>query len=494
MALTERTERLIDAAAELGTSLAEKLGESGLGFLVWASPIGSRSPEEAEVWHPGYDKGYLSRAVKCIFSAALSSLKGLWRFFGYTGFYYVRINKNGRALLIIPDTITDRSAQYGTSYLAEDEGFSVDKLVFSRSTKIGDNFTALSHFKKLKYFMTIGGAIIMDIFEKIRNGKVDIYYLDMLATFLEWFLSQAWYFHVDLYALIRNTLSSGGADYKALIAVHEMHFYSKIVWKVAEEKGILGVTAQHAMIIPEKLWYFPHKMEIDAGFSFPDIFFVYSEETKSILKKGYPEKTRFPLCYSPRFKKWKDIKNVSRHPETGRGKSEFVLFAGGLTPYDTTSLLEAISNLCDLGHSGKGMKVRYRLHPHARIKLRDKIQIRKAVSSKKFELSKGSLMEDLGKSALVIGAYTLVLRQAALMGIPVLSMRSENYIQPSVLPRDEKWNATTRGLSWERITRQINTAPDSDMKKTFLKDLGMENQEFSTKLVYSACGIDQKKD
>ena len=489
MALTERTERLIDAAAKLGTSLAERLNVSGLGFLVWTSPIGSRSPEEALVWHPGYGVNPSLRIMGYIIRIMMSSFKGVIRFLGYKGFNYVHINKKSRILLVIPDEITDHSSNYRTSYLSEDQDFPTDKIVFSRSKKIGQTFTSLTYLKKIKFSVAISRAITKDIFEKIQKKEANIYYLDVLVTFLEWFLSGTWYFHFDLYSLVKKLVSSEQSNYKALVAVHEMHFYSKIVWQIAKEKALLGITGQHAMIIPEKLWYFPHKNEIEAKFAMPDIFFVYSEATKNILKNSYPVTTKFPLCHSPRFKGWKDIGSAYESPQ-GKGKNkEFILFAGGLTPFDTTSLLEGIDNLLNIKHSGKNMKIRYRLHPHARIRLRDRIRISNAVNSKNLELSNSSLIEDLEKSYLVIGAYTMVLRQAALLGIPVLSMQSRNYIHPSVLPQGEKWNEATDELSWDRIARQINTIPDSSTKKYLINDLGMDNAEFSTKLIYETCNM-----
>ncbi len=494
MALTTRTERLIDAAAELNTSLAKKLDESGLGFLVWASPTGSRSPEETLVWHPDYGKNFLSRIIYYISCIVISSLKGALRFWGYKGFNYVHINKKSRILLVMPDEITDHSDRYRTSYLSEDEGFPVDKIVFSRSKRIGRRFTSLPYFKKIKLFFNITHAIIKDVFERTRKRAINIYYLDILATFLEWFLSQTWYFHVDLYSLIKTLVSPGQSNYKALTAVHEMHFYSKIVWQVAKEESLSGVTAQHAMIIPEKLWYFPHKKENETKFAMPDVFFVYSEETKNMLGENYPPTTKFPLCYSPRFKGWKDTGAVSKSPEVKRENKEFILFAGGLTPFDTTSLLEAIDNLLNIKNSRENMRIRYRLHPHARIRFRDKVRISNAVNSKKLELSNNSLVEDLEKSFLVIGAYTMVLRQAALMGIPVLSICSNKYIHPSVLPPGEKWNAVTGELSWDRIIQQMNTVPDGAIKKSLIKDLGMDNAEFSTKLIYETCNLDKGKD
>lgn len=494
MTLTTRTERLISAAAGLNTSLAEKLDESGLGFLAWVSPTGSRSPEENEVWHSSYGQNLLLRIIGYIFCIAVSSLKGILSFFTYKGFNYVHINKKSRILLVIPEEITDHSDHYGTLYLSEDKDFPIDKIVFSRSKKIGVRFTTFSYVKKVKMLINIGHAIIGDIFERMRKKELNICYIDILMTFLGWFLSQRWYFHVDLYYLIKNTASFVKPRYKALAAVHEMHFYSKIVWQVAREESLLGITGQHAMIIPEKLWYFPHEREIEANLAMPDIFFVYSEETKNLLYKNYPTATKFPLCHSSRFKGWLNGEAVSKSPEELKEKNkEFILFAGGLTPYDTTSLLEAIDSLLDIRHSGNGMKIRYRLHPHARIRFRDRMRISKAVRSKKIELSKNSLIEDLEKSFLVIGAYTMVLRQAALIGKPVLSICSSKYIHPSVLPGDEKWSVSAHDLSWDRITRQINEAPESMMKKAFIKDLGEGNTEFSTKLIYETCLIKEPK-
>ncbi|MBN1354303.1 MAG: hypothetical protein JW994_06515 [Candidatus Omnitrophica bacterium] len=491
MALTVRAKKLIDRAAELNTSLAEKLKSSGLSFLPWVSPIGSRSPEETEAWHPSYGKNFLSRIGKYIFCIARSLAKGTWYFLTYKGFGYIYINEANDILLVIPDEITDHSPGGKTSYLSEDERFGIDKIVFSRSKRMDRGFTSLSYFKKIKIFTAIASAITKDVLEKIRKRKADVYYTDVLIIFLEWFLSQSWYLHIDLYLFVKGLVSSG-APYKALAAVHEMHFYSKLIWQVAKEESLLAVTGQHAMVIPEKLWYFPHRREIDAGVAVPDVFFVYSETTKEMLKKNYPDSTEFPLCYSPRFKQWKDIAKIPQPPKDMKGR-EYVLFVGGLTPYDTAILVEAIDNLLKIGQETANIKIKMRPHPHARVRMRDKIWISKASRLRSIELSNGSLADDLEKSLVVVGAYTMVLRQAALLGLPVLSVQSDKYMHPSVLPEGEKWNVQIGDFCWDRLTRQIDAIPDEAMKENLMKDLGAGNAEFSTKLIYEKCDIREKR-
>ncbi len=483
MSITPRMNRLIEESAALNCRMAGRLEKRGLAFLVWASPSACRSPEESKFWHPFYaGRPVIIKLLIYFYIIGLYLAVGLVRFFTYRGFYYNYIDAGSRALLVIPDEITDHSLQANTDYLTEEAGHPVDKLVFSRIKNIGKRFTSIGYFTKAGISLTLLAALISDLWQRLIRMKINIDYLDSFVMLGRWVISHSWFFNWDLYRLLKEEIDLN-PRYNALLSLHEMHFYSKVIWKAASEGGKIGITAQHAVIIPEKLWYFPHASELEANCPEPDVFFVYSDEIKKLLEPFYP-RTRFYLCCSPRFSKWRTVKTTQPSPQSKDG-ARYVTFVSGIPYYDSAILVMAMKNLLKSGRGGD-LRIKARLHPHAVIRPKDKLWLENSFRSGAITASNASLEEDLSSACLVIGANSTVLREAVLMGIPALSVSTDRYVHPSMLPDTADWKIAAKDISWEKIGQRIARSPESDLSGRFRENMGIYSPELTTGLVYEA--------
>lgn len=484
MSLTDGINRLMEESARLNVRLAGRLKGSGLDFLIWASPSSCRSPEEIRLWHPVYiRKPPLFKIAVYVYILCLYTAVGIARFFSYRGFYFNYRKNRSPVLLIIPDEITDHSLQAKTEYVIEDDDYPVDKLVFSRLRAIGPRFSGLSCYSKLKIFLRLLGATLGDFRETMRNKKITTAYLDAFIVFLRWVISQSWCFHWDFYGLLNNTIAVNDQGYKVLLSLHEMHFYSKVIWRTAHERNLIGVTAQHAMIIPEKLWYFPHPSEVKAGCRLPDVFFVYSNEIIKLLEPFYPG-TKFTLCCSPRFKKWKADK-TGVHQRTPHPANNSILFVSGIMAYDVAILVQGIRKL--LSQDLPGLRIRLRLHPYASIQTLDKFWIKALRKFGKIEITKNALSDDLGTAALVIGSNSTVLQEAALVGIPVLGIYNGDFVRSAVLPDSQDWCVPVNALSAARIEEQRGRTFEDSFIRRFKENMGLFNPDLTTGLILG-CG------
>ena len=486
MAITSRTHNLTEESAGLSVRLAQRLKGSGLDLLVWVSPLACRSPEETKIWHPFYaQKPALFKIGAYLYLVGAYSLLGLARFFLYKGFYYNLVRTGAPVLLIIPDEITDHSAEAKTDYLIEEAGYPVDKLVFSRIKNVGSGFSRLRYPDRAGIFIKLLSSVSSDFIRRLFSGKISFAYLDAFVIYLRWVISQSWYFHWDFYYLLKEITGQGVPGYRALLSMHEMHFYSKVIWRVAQEQGGIGLTAQHAMIVPEKLWYFPHKFETEAGCPLPGVFFVYSDEIKNRLASFYPG-TRFELCCSPRFSKWKQGALLDRGitPEDKR----FVTFVGAIPFYDTKILIRAIKNLLGAEDAGR-LPIKFRPHPYAKIDKDDRLWIQEALRRGEIVLSKNPLKEDLLTAALIIGSNSTVLQEAALSGVPALGLYSPDFISASVFPESDEWMVPAENVSWERLQEQINKKPDGAFINRCRNNMGLYNADLTTGLIYKTARI-----
>ncbi len=481
MSITPRINRLIEESAALNARIAGRLEKSGLAFLIWASPSACRSPEGSKIWHPFYaGKPVIIKLLIYFYIIGLYLLVGIVSFFTYRGFYYNYIEAGSSVLLVIPEEITDHSSQAKTDYLTEEVDYPVDRLVFSQIKNIGESFTALNHFTKARITLTLFTALMSDLWQRLICMKINTDYLDTFVIFIRWVISHSWSFNWDFYHLLKEKLDSN-LRYKVLLSLHEMHFYSKVIWKVASEGGKIGVTAQHAVIIPEKLWYFPHASELEANCPEPDVFFVYSDEIKKLLEPFYP-RTRFYLCCSPRFSKWKTVKTAQPSPQS-KDVRRYVTFVSGIPYYDSAILVMAMKNL--LKSKGDGdIKIKVRLHPHAIVRSRDKLWLEDSFRSSRIFTSNASLKEDLFNSCLVIGANSTVLQEAILMGIPALSISTSEYVHPSILPDTADWRIAVENISWKGIEQWTTRIPENSLIDRFKANMGIYSPDLTTGLVY----------
>lgn len=489
MALTEEVNRLVSECGSLNKRLADRLKGTGLDFLIWESPTSVRDPEATRLFHPLYlKKGAIFRFCTYLYSLCYYFYLGIKQFFVYHGFYYLYLKDNAPMLLIMPDEITDHAPNYKTNYLIEGDNFPIDRLIFSKDKAIGPVFSTLNFRNKIGISFKLFSSVVADIFSSFCQKKITREYCDTLLIFIRWLISQSWYFHWDFYYLVNNILSTNRNSYKVLFSMHEMHFYSRIIWRIADEKRIMAITAQHAMIVPEKLWYFSNAAERQAGLALPSIFFVYSDRIKKMLQPYYPD-TKFMLCCSPRFNKWRSFSLDNRRYNHLENKKLCILFVAGIMFYDVKILIRAIKNLLNKKETGQ-MKIRFRLHPHGNISKMDRLWLREASRFGKIEISSNTLEKDLSEAAIMLGSNSMVIQEAYLLGVPVLSVFSSDYMSSTIMFLNADSIVPAEDISWERIKEHMNGRPDESLADRFKTDMGIYNPDLSTELIYEACKYD----
>lgn len=481
--MQESIEKLVAECANLNVRLSKRLPEN-MHFLIWSSPTSVRNPEISIFWHPFYNKRKIfSRLFTYSFCLVSSFIRGLYKFFSYKGFYYYHIDNSSPVLLIIPEAITEGTDKFKTNYLTETAEQPVDKLIFSHSAKkmgLGLRWSTLDYLTKGTLFLKLLLIIFYDFKERLSCKKVTKEYVDALMIFVCWFLAQSWYFIWDFYYLINRFAVPN--KYRYFLALHEMHFYSRVVWEVANEKGLLGITAQHGLIIPEKLWYFPDEFEVKENCPLPDVFFVYSDDIREALKPFYP-KTKFFKSCSPRFKRWKSFLDVSIK-DNARNNKPVILIANNAAILHDNVVLKALRRL--VGQKMNNLyTLRLRLHPTERLKLMDQLWVTAAAILHRIELSSNSLLKDFNESDLVIGANSAVVQEALLMRVPVMGVFDECYIASSILPTS--FNCNVERLTKDMLIRHIYLKPDEDVIHRFRTNIGVFSPDLTTKLIFEHC-------
>jgi len=482
--MQECVKKLAAECVDLNVRLSRRL-PTKLHFLIWASPTSVRNPEISIFWHPIHNKRAIPRRLfTYFFSLCFSCIRGLYKFFGYRGIYYRHIFNSSPILLIIPENITGGASDFKTNYLIETAEEPVDKLVFSHSAKrVADaRFSVLGYLNKSIFFFKLLKAVAGDIKGQFTGNRITKEYIDALVMFISWILAQSWYFVWDLYHLINKAAES--KNYKLLLALHEMHFYSKVIWKIAEERRLLGATAQHALIVPEKLWYFPEERELKANCPLPDIFFVYSDEMMAALKPYYPD-TKFFKCCSPRFNRWKSFSGGIIKNNIHNDK-RVILFVNNAAIISDSVVLKVLLRLAG-GDLKNSVVLRLRLHPKERLKLADYLLVRAAAALRRIEISSLPLQDDFKEADLVIGSSSTVLYEAMLTGAPAMAVFDDAYIMSSIIPND--FTCHMNDMSLISLERYINKRADSGLAHRFKENIGAFSPDLTTKLIHEACNI-----
>lgn len=480
----------IRECSKLNVRCAQSLAKKNLDFLIWAAPAASREAEDTIRWQPYYLKK--KRWLKWIYffsTVFVYAIIGFFRFFSYKGFRYEILKTGSKALLILPVEVTEGRAPYKTSYMIESAGenpdakpaVKIDKLIFSRTEPMGARRYELTFYKRITIFMILFFTLLGDFFTRIAKKETREAYLDSFAILFQWIIAQRWFFHWDFYHFLRKLCGDG--NYKVLVSVHEMSFYTKMIWQVSKENGLLGVTAQHAMIYPEKLNFFPEANEIEAGSPQPDIFFVYSPRMIDLLKPYFP-KTRFLLGCSPRFNRWKGQKSWLR----GNGGVKNLLFVSGVMFYDVMLLLAALKKLRKADQN-KNLKFWVRFHPDGEKRILDKISIFFAHRLGKIEISKGPLEETLKHTSLVLGSNTTTLQEAILLGIPTLNIFHEDFLCADVLSLSKDLRIHLNHISLDDVYERMKITPHPKLIEDYRAFMGLHHPDFSTDLLYRVCQL-----
>ena len=495
--MQESIKKLVKECTGLNIRLVNNL-PSTIRFLVWSSPTSVRNPELSIIWQPLHDKRKVfARLCTYAIIIGVSIVRGIYKFLKYKGFYYHHIKNKSSVLLIIPDLIVDETDEIKTSYLIEDEYYPVDKLLFAYSRKglkQGIHFSTLNCIIKIILFFKLFAALLNDFWRQLSNKKVTWKYLDALVLFASWIFAQSWYFVWDFYHMINKHGISNCNRY--LLVLHEMHPYSNITWKIANEKKLLGIAAQHGLIIAEKLWYFPDESEIRANRPLPDIFFVYSDEINKSLQPLYP-KTRFFKCCSPRFRHWKSnctLEHPAResfHKEhtisinhEHKNEKRVVLIVNNAAIVHDIVVLKALRELTKQ-NAKDYLILRLRPHPKERFGLLDQLRIQMAVILRKIEISSKSLREDFKEADLVIGANSTVIQEALLMKVPVMGVYNEDYIVSSLVP--SPFICQVDKLTGDELNQCMSKSQDDFLIQRLQTNIGIFNTDLTTKLIFDLC-------
>lgn len=478
--LTPEVRKLTDECAHLSVRMGNRMSKLGSDFLIWASPICARNYDGSWLWHPKFlNKGIIYKLAALIYSLFRYGLSGIRRFFTYQGFTFKYLKKGSSMLLVMPIEITSNSEEFKTSYLIEDENHPVDKIVFSQSKNIGERHTTLTFFLRFKITLILLYFLLDDLKHMIFSRKINATYLVSFTLMIRWILSQGWFFHWDFYYFL-DTLLSLETKYRTLISLHEMYFYSRSIWKLANKHQLRGVTAQHALIVPERFLWFRHSAEIEAGCPEPDFFFVYNDWSRDLFRPYY-KRTKFLFSCSPRFSRWKSDHLTINEGRLGDQKDR-ILFMGSSMFLDTMVILRAVKRL--LKEPGKGRFVlRLRLHPHADIRKSDRQWIDRASSRGWIEISRHSLKEDLEDAALVIGCNSAALPECVLLGIPTLSVFDPDVICPSMIEPSPEWEVPAGEITWERIFQQMKKGFEPAMIENFRKKMGIYQRDLTTAVI-----------
>ncbi|MBI4825096.1 MAG: hypothetical protein HY807_01550 [Nitrospirae bacterium] len=391
-----------------------------LAAPIFASPLSARSPDLCMLWHPGYRKRHSLRLFAgSIASSGAAFIKGIVkllispRSFGYA--IYGTIEES---ILVITSMCGSETpdGKYKTPYVeteADDALF-----VFGPKKDCGKNPVDVNELpmteKMAMSFILIKSG--MSAFLEIKGGRLEKSLL--LLKWLEWALSLQWLHDYYLEEALSKIVEKH--KIKKIGCIHEMHFYSRVVWRVAARYNCKGYTIQHAAFSRGKRWYFCLPDELESGLKLPDVMYVYSKRVSDILKQYY-KNTSFYLGCSARYAHWK---NVSLSDKRGG----YFLFVGALARFDNDVLIAALQKIA--AASNEDLPLRLRLHPFADLSRSSKSWIHSSREKGIIIVSKEtSLRDDIENASAVIGMSTTVLEEALIMGRPVIQLTHPDYLE-----------------------------------------------------------------
>jgi len=408
---------LEQTAAKFIAGVASQVPENYLS-IVYASPLSARSPDLCMLWHPGYyKKNKLVLCMKYLLSlpAEFSKyiFKRLWKnqYFSYA--LYGNVDKT---LLVFPYLCgyLKPSGEYTTSYVkTDDQGV----FVFGPIGTCGKKETrikVLSVNEKLNLALTMiygGLKAYLPLRKFYADSAIIICYWLIWVFRLEWL--QSYY--------LENALSEVVTKYgiKKIGCIHEMHYYSRVIWRVAKKHNLDSYTVQHAVISSGKRWYFPYVEELEQGLILPSTMYIYDIAVEKLLSPYY-KNTVFKLGCSSRYAHWKDLKESAK-------KGQYYLFAGALAGFDNNLVLSSIRKIISL--SKEPLPIRVRLHPNAILSKADRRWLTESARDGKIKISEVKLDSDLNNAIVVIGMSTTVLVEALLLKRPVIQINHPDYLE-----------------------------------------------------------------
>lgn len=394
---------------------------SELKSLAFSSPLSSRSPDLCMLWHPGYrEKHKLRLFFSNLFSFLSAFLKLPFRILGnFKIFTYALYGNVYNTILVVPaicgQALSDKD--FITNYVRKKKEDGI--LVFGPPNTCGKNEKKIQELSvKLKLYYTF--SLIkagFNAYFKLGQKFFDLTIL--LLHWLTWTLRFNWLRDYCLETTLLELIER--FKIKKIGCIHEMHSYSRIVWKVAAEHNICAYTIQHAEVTLGKRWYFYYPEERQSGLVLPSVMYMYNKNIIETLRP-YFNGTIFKLGCSSRYAHWKGI-------QKSNNIGKYYLFVGALASFDNKILLTSIKRLLS-GSFKTPLPIKVRLHPFAILSrtLRRWLALNARVG--RIELSKNiNLKDDLNNAIVVIGMSTTVLEEALLLGKPVIQLTHPDFLK-----------------------------------------------------------------
>lgn len=413
-----RSDQFEERAAQFVAYVARSVPEA-LKSVLFASPLSTRSTDLCLLWHSGYRQNHkFSLMGKLIGSLVLGAVKGFLRALGFRREGYRVYGEIGSSVLVVPSNCGMRLGddQFATSYV---HSAKTDCMyVFGELGGLGPQARKFElalwqdTIKTLCWFIWSGGRALW---------KVKVNGLERLLLGLKW---MSWILSLDWtrYYGLEKTLSRLVEERRItkIGCIHEMHPYSRIVWRIARKFNARGYSVQHASISYGKRWYFPHQDEQQSGLALPDVFYSFDEGVTEMLRTSYAETQFIPGC-SCRYARWVEVE-----PAKPRS-SGYLLFVTALPSYDNEVVLRGASRI--LSDETPLVRIRVRLHPAAQVGLSLRSWLRAETRRGLIDISNGtSLQEDIEGAAAVIGMGSTSLQEALVMGRPVVQLLHPEYL------------------------------------------------------------------
>jgi hypothetical protein len=444
--------------------------------LILSSPLSARSPDLSLLWHDGFREKHRIKLLRNLLAKNIYGfLKGAVKLaVNFKPLRYAVHGKINSALLVVTSTcgFEASNGSYKTAYVHTDNDDGI--FVFGPVKTCGKGEKDIKELA-LRYKLSVAMNLMrsgMHAFIRVKGSFIDKTLL--LLLWIEWVVSLQWLYAYYLERALSEVVEKHNIS--KIGCIHEMHFYARVVWRVASKYNARGYTIQHAAITPGKRWYFCYPDEKKNGLMLPDVMYVFNKDIIEMLKPHY-DSTKFLLGCSSRYSHWKDI-TANRDK-----KGEYYLFAGALAEFDNNVLLESLREIVE--KSARPMKVRLRLHPYAQIGRRDKKWLKLNLNKGLIEISHGiSLKDDIERAIAVIGMSTTVLEEALLLGCPVVQLTHHDYLQYIDLQGIQ--GASTigyRDLSSEYLVSMANNKVDHK----FLRDrLGLTHPTVTYSKLFEA--------
>jgi len=445
-----------------------------LSAVFFSSPMCARSPDLSLVWHPGYRTSHPFRVYAALIWSLWTALpKGLARLlFRVRRGGYCRYGKVRDSILIVPEVCGDESpvGRFYSPYVATKSEDAV--LVFGPWHKLGSARKVFNKIGLRRSLQIYGSLLVAGVLGVLTTKGLLKDRVMLLFMWVSWAVGGEWIVIHQLEVTLKEILLS--ERIQKVGCVHEMHGYSRLVWYVSERHGAITFTVQHASISAGKRWYFSQREELRAGLKLPQVFYMYNQHDRSLLKPWFPS-SDLRLGCSQRYFGWK-----SCNPNENRNLTDY-LFVGGLAKFDNEVVCNGLRLLISQGRQGRS--IRLRLHPFAQLTHRQKRWLKVQVSNGEIQYSNSSLYADINKARVVVGMSTTALEEALFLDRPVVQIIDDQYrlfLNLEGVPGVE--SLPWRKLTWDLLdsSRPANTHEQFKVRLGLDKPLIDYERLFST--------------